>query len=77
MQSQRGSVPSHIMKESANKVLDEHFRGLLEENESVSAWMCRVASMLGGDTRDGLQLMYVLLTTGMIIEILLTLPNTV
>lgn len=61
MQSQPGSVPLHRMSENANQNIDEHFRGLLEEDVSVSAWMCRVASMLGGDTRDGPQLMYVIL----------------
>lgn len=54
----------------SNELLDEHFRGLSEENESVSAWMCRVASMLEADTDEGTQLMYVILTTGIIMQLL-------
>lgn len=56
------------MDDNADKGLDEHFRGRLEEKGSVSAWMCRVASMLEEDSRDGFQLMYEPLTTGMNLE---------
>lgn len=45
--------------ENTDERIDEQFRELLEGKESVSAWMCRVASMLEADTCEGSQLMYV------------------
>ena len=42
---------------NTNELVDEHFRELLEEQENVSAWMCRVASMLKSDNLEGSQLM--------------------
>lgn len=57
MPLQRGGAPSPWVHDNANNGADEQFRGLLEEKESVSAWMCHVVSMLVGDTRDDCQLM--------------------